>query len=245
MIKIGTSNVPPNVLPAHIVIEDLDVRSAHASYSFTDDQGATRTYASNAAAIYVERAQHLVIRDCVLSDSGNGLFIGAFDGDTQDVLIEGNWIRGNGNVGSAFEHNTYTAAIGIVYQAQSLRAAARGRGRQQPEGPLGGPRRPLQLDRGRQPPARPGRRRGQRRAREPPELRRDLRLRQRADRAGRRRQQPDRPLRRRQRRHGDLPQGHAPLLPQHGRVDCAAATRRCCGSRPTTRAPTCATTCST
>ena len=72
---------------------------------------------SNAAAIYVERGQHLLIRDCVLSDSGNGLFIGAFDGDTQDVRIEGNWIHGNGNVGSGFEHNTYTAAIGIVYAA--------------------------------------------------------------------------------------------------------------------------------
>jgi hypothetical protein len=129
LIKIGTSNVPPNVLPAYITIEGLDVRSAHASYSFTDDHGATQTYANNAAAIYVERAQHLVIRDCVLSDSGNGLFIGAFDGDTQDVWIEGNGIRGNGNVGSGFEHNAYTAAIGIVYQANRfgpLRAGAGG-----------------------------------------------------------------------------------------------------------------------
>ena len=129
LIKIGTSNVPPNVLPAYITVEGLDLRSAHASYSFTDDQGATRTYANNAAAIYVERAQHLVIRDCVLSDSGNGLFIGAFDGDTRDVWIEGNWIHGNGNVGSGFEHNAYTAAISIVYQANRfgpLRAGAGG-----------------------------------------------------------------------------------------------------------------------
>ena len=129
LIKIGTSNVPANVLPAYITLEGLDLRSAHASYSFSDDQGATRTYANNAAAIYVERAQHLVIRDCVLSDSGNGLFIGAFDGDTRDVRIEGNWIHGNGNVGSGFEHNAYTAAIGIVYQANRfgpLRAGAGG-----------------------------------------------------------------------------------------------------------------------
>ena len=129
VIKVGTSNLPPNTLPSHLVIEGLDVRSAHASYTFTDDHGTTQTYANNAAAIYVERAQHLVIRDCVLSDSGNGLFIGAFDGDTQDILIEGNWIQGNGNVGSGFEHNAYTAAIGIVYQANRfgpLRAGAGG-----------------------------------------------------------------------------------------------------------------------
>jgi len=129
VIKIGTSNVPPNTLPAYIEIAGLDVRSAHPSYSFTDDQGVVRTYTNNAAAIYVERAQHLVIRDCVLSDSGNGLFIGAFDGDTRDIEVEGNRIFGNGNVGSAFEHNTYTAAIGIVYEANRfgpLRAGAGG-----------------------------------------------------------------------------------------------------------------------
>jgi hypothetical protein len=117
VLKIGTSNVPADTLPEYLVIEGLELRSAHPAYSFSDDHGVTFSYLENAAALYVERARHLVIRDCVLSDSGNGLFVGAFDGDTQDVLVEGNWIHGNGNVGSAFEHNAYTAAIGIVYQA--------------------------------------------------------------------------------------------------------------------------------
>ena len=40
VIKIGTSNVPPDTLPAHIVIENLDVRCAHPAYTFTDDRGA-------------------------------------------------------------------------------------------------------------------------------------------------------------------------------------------------------------
>jgi hypothetical protein len=129
VLKIGTSNVPPDTLPAYLVIESLDVRSAHPAYSFTDDHNVAQTYANNAAAIYVECAQHLVTRNCILSDSGNGLFIGAYDGDTQDLLIEGNWIHGNGNAGSLFEHNAYTAAIDIVYQANHfgpLRAGANG-----------------------------------------------------------------------------------------------------------------------
>ena len=116
VLKIGTSNVPSETLPEHIVVENLEIRSAHASYTFRDDHGALQSYALNAAALYVERAAHLVIRNCVLHDSGNGLFIGAFDGDTRDIRIEGNYIFGNGNVGRAYEHNTYTAAIGIVYQ---------------------------------------------------------------------------------------------------------------------------------
>jgi len=129
LLKIGTSNVPAETLPEHIVVEGIEFRSAHPAYQFTNDSGGTQGYAANAAAIYVERGAHLVIRDCVLAGSGNGLFVGAYDGDTRDVLIQGNSIAGNGNVGSIYEHNTYTAAIGIVYEYNRfgpLRAGAGG-----------------------------------------------------------------------------------------------------------------------
>jgi len=129
VIKIGGSNVPANTLPAHLVIENLEIRSGRPPFTFTDTDGALQTYSDNAAAIYVEKAQHLTIRGCVLHDSGNGLFIGAFDGDTQDVLLESNHFHGNGIVGSAFQHNTYTAAIDITYRDNrfsSLRSGANG-----------------------------------------------------------------------------------------------------------------------
>ncbi len=129
LIKIGGSNVPADGLPGYLVISGLDLRSARPPFTFTDDGAQSRTYAANAAAIYVEKAEHLTVRGCILSDSGNGLFVGAFDGATQDIRIEGNWIYGNGNVGSAFEHNTYTAAIGILYRGNRfgpLRAGANG-----------------------------------------------------------------------------------------------------------------------
>ncbi|MCC6849267.1 MAG: right-handed parallel beta-helix repeat-containing protein [Deltaproteobacteria bacterium] len=115
LVKIGTAS--PNVLPQYIVVENLELRSAKPGYTFTDDAGnAGVAYAANAAAIYVERGQHLVIRGCKLHDAGNGLFIGIYGGDTQDVLVEGNHLWDNGNAGSAFEHNNYTAAVGIVFQ---------------------------------------------------------------------------------------------------------------------------------
>ena len=115
IIKIGTAS--PNVLPQHIVIENLDVRSAKPGYTFTDDAGnAGIAYVANAAAIYVERGRNLTIRGCVLHDAGNGLFIGIYDGDTRDILVEKNYLHDNGNVGSAFEHNNYTAAVGITFQ---------------------------------------------------------------------------------------------------------------------------------
>jgi hypothetical protein len=115
LLKIGTAS--PNVLPQYIVVENLELRSAKPGYTFTDDGGnAGVPYAANAAAIYVERGRHITIRGCTLHDAGNGLFIGIYDGDTQDVLVEKNYLYDNGNAGSAFEHNNYTAAVGIVFQ---------------------------------------------------------------------------------------------------------------------------------
>lgn len=116
VIKIGGSSVPSDGLPSYIVIENLEIRSARPAYQFTNDQGQTENYANNAASIYVEKAAHLTIRNCKLHDSGNGLFIGAFNGQTEDILIEKNYFFDNGIVGSFYEHNTYTAAIDITYQ---------------------------------------------------------------------------------------------------------------------------------
>ena len=63
--------------------------------------------------MFIEKGAHIVVRNCILDDNGNGLFIA---NGTSDVLVEGNSIYGNGNSGSIYEHNTYTEALGIVYQ---------------------------------------------------------------------------------------------------------------------------------
>ncbi|MEM9554076.1 MAG: polysaccharide-degrading enzyme [Acidobacteriota bacterium] len=129
VIKIGGSNTPPDDLPAHLLVEGLEIRSGRPPFTFTDDGGSTQTYSTNAASIYVEKAEFLTIRDCALHDSGNGLFVGAFNGATQDLLIEGSELFDNGIVGSIFEHNSYTEAVGITYQwnrFSALRAGAGG-----------------------------------------------------------------------------------------------------------------------
>ncbi|HSE39948.1 MAG TPA: right-handed parallel beta-helix repeat-containing protein, partial [Acidobacteriota bacterium] len=99
VIKIGGANTPPDTTPQYIVIENLDIRSGRPPFTFTGDNGTTVGYINNAASIYVEKAKHLTIRNCILHDSGNGLFIGAFDGLTENILVEGNHIYDNGNNG--------------------------------------------------------------------------------------------------------------------------------------------------
>lgn len=126
VIKIGGSSIPADGLPSYITIENLEVRSAHPSYQFTTDNGSVDTYVDNAASIYVEKCANLIIRNCTLHDSGNGLFIGAFNGQTENVLLEKNHIYGNGIVGSSFQHNSYTSALGIIYQYNRFGALRNG-----------------------------------------------------------------------------------------------------------------------
>lgn len=116
VIKIGGSNTPEDGLPTYITIENLEIKSGRPAYQFTNDNGQTETYASNAASIYIEKGANIIIRNCTLHDSGNGIFIGANAGQSKNILIEKNYIYGNGIVGSYYEHNTYTAAINITYQ---------------------------------------------------------------------------------------------------------------------------------
>jgi hypothetical protein len=113
VIKIGGANVPPDTTPRYITIESLEIRSGRPPYSFTAANGISTAYPNNAASIYVEKGEHITIRNCVLRDCGNGLFVAAA---SRDVLVDGNHIYDNGNDGSIYEHNSYTAATGITFQ---------------------------------------------------------------------------------------------------------------------------------
>jgi len=116
VIKIGGANRPAVDIPTWIVVEHLDIRSGRTPYTFTGRNGLT-SYGSHAASIYVENGQNVTIRNCILHDSGNGLFVSHA---SRNVLVEGCWIYDNGVEGSIYEHNTYTAAIGMVYQFNYL-----------------------------------------------------------------------------------------------------------------------------
>jgi hypothetical protein len=121
IIKIGGSTVPfadgTTVMPQWLVIENLEIRNARPPYSFTGPTGATESYPNNASSIYLEFGRNITVRNCDLHDNGNGFF--AFSTDTiltEDLLVEGNYIHDNGNVGSNFEHNTYVEARRVTYQ---------------------------------------------------------------------------------------------------------------------------------
>ncbi|MCP4805976.1 MAG: polysaccharide-degrading enzyme [Proteobacteria bacterium] len=112
VVKVGGSSVPGEGA-AWVWIQGLDIRSGHDAYGFTDDRGEAQVYDDNAAAVFVESGERIHVVDCVLSDSGNGLFVAS---GASDVLVQANTIQGNGNVGSAYEHNSYTEAERITFE---------------------------------------------------------------------------------------------------------------------------------
>lgn len=121
VIKIGGASKPADTMPKHIVVENLDVRSARPPYSFTGPSGATQNFVNNAAPIWIEKGENITIRNCTLSDGGNGFFVSSSDTSiSKNILVERCYIYGNGNTNSIYEHNVYTAAAGITFQFNRL-----------------------------------------------------------------------------------------------------------------------------
>lgn len=116
-IKIGGANVPQDTMPKYIVIENLEIRGAHPNYQFTGRNGTLQTYSSAASPIFVEKGENITIRNNIITDGGNGFFVASSDDAvSRNILVEGNYIYGNGVSGSILQHNNYTAAIGITFQ---------------------------------------------------------------------------------------------------------------------------------
>ena len=112
VIKIGGANSPPDTMPAHIRIENLEICGGRPPHTFTGRYGLT-AYRENCAAVYMEKGQHITIRNCILRDCGNGIFGGS---GVKDLLVESCYIYDNGIEGSIYHHNNYTECDGIVFQ---------------------------------------------------------------------------------------------------------------------------------
>ena len=125
IVKIGGANVPTDVMPAYITIENLHIRSGRPPFAYSGREGE-KGYANNAAAIFIEKGEHITVRNCILSDCGNGLFCAS---QSSDVVVEYNEIRDNGIENRIYEHNSYTEAAGITFQYNHygpLREGAKG-----------------------------------------------------------------------------------------------------------------------
>jgi len=113
IIKIGGANNPPDTMPAYITIENLDIQSGRPAYNFTDRNSQSKNYSGNCAAVYIEKGEHIIIRNCNIHDCGNGIFAGH---ETLNLLVESCYIYNNGISNSIYMHNNYTETKSIVFQ---------------------------------------------------------------------------------------------------------------------------------
>jgi len=117
LIKLGGSSVPNGASVSYVIVDGFEVRNAYPGNQFRNKSGTMSVYASNAAGIYIERGDHLTIRNCLIQGNANGIFISSGSNYvTSDIMIERNVVRNNGTPGSSFHHNAYTEAAGITYQ---------------------------------------------------------------------------------------------------------------------------------
>ncbi len=119
LVTIGHKNGdPPEIAPKHIVVEGLDIRNGTPPFTFTDRSGNVKAYSANASGIFVQRAQHVTIRGCTVTNNNNGIYVGTTGGAelTQDVLIEKNHVYGNGSTTTYYMHNVYNEASNVTYQ---------------------------------------------------------------------------------------------------------------------------------
>ncbi|AMV19001.1 right-handed parallel beta-helix repeat-containing protein [Planctomyces sp. SH-PL14] len=124
VIKIGGANHPDDTMPAWITIENLEITNARHDVFFLGRDGLTE-YAGNASAIYVEKGENLVFRNCRFHHCGNG-FLSSHD--TKSILVEGCHIHDNGVAGSILEHNSYTETEGITFQTCRFGPLVKGAG---------------------------------------------------------------------------------------------------------------------
>lgn len=117
VVKIGGATVPNGLGSKWIVIENLDIANGRPPMGYTSCKGEAKKYVRNAAAIWVEHAEHLVVRNCNLHGCGNGFVVSSNDKlAAEDVLVENCHIYENGNVNSGYEHNIYSECKGITFQ---------------------------------------------------------------------------------------------------------------------------------
>jgi len=109
--------------PGHITIENLKITGGADRYSYTNSNGNVIQYARSAAAVWAVLVENLTVRNCEITDNGNGLFV-LSKGDasttgelvSSNILIEHNRIYYNGAIGSDRQHGVYTQAAGMIYQ---------------------------------------------------------------------------------------------------------------------------------
>ncbi len=119
-IAAGAGDHAP--LPAYIEIAQLRIQDGFKTNQFTAENGTRANFDGFAACIYARSVQHLIVRDNILTDCGQGFYnwtgsgVDWWDGLQMDTVVRGNYFYNNGNPQSYTEHQSYTESDGVIYE---------------------------------------------------------------------------------------------------------------------------------
>jgi hypothetical protein len=111
-------------IPGYIEVANLQVQDGFSTYQFTTENGIQTTFNGFAACIYARSPQHLLVRNNVLTNCGQGFYNWTGDGSADkwwaalatDVVVRENTFFNNGNPKSWTEHQSYTEADGVIIE---------------------------------------------------------------------------------------------------------------------------------
>jgi hypothetical protein len=119
VIRVGDTDYPAgNNIPNYVRLENLEVANGHSDHTFTDDMGSVTNYRNDAAAVIVRAGTGVIIRNCIMRDSCNGLTTIALQPTVTNLLLEGCYFLNNGKVGFTGPHSVYIqgGVVGMTVQ---------------------------------------------------------------------------------------------------------------------------------
>ncbi len=128
------ADAPGGLTPAYVEIASLQVQDGFKTFRFTAENGTVASYDGFAACIYSRSVRHLVVRDTVLSNCGQGFYNWTGSGASDqfwealqvDTVLRNNQFVGNGNPGSYTEHQIYTESDGVIIEGNRFGAQRAG-----------------------------------------------------------------------------------------------------------------------
>jgi hypothetical protein len=108
--------------PGYLIVENLEVRNAYGKYpgaagpvyTCTDLGGKAKPWGNFTAGLYVNPAEHLLVKNMYFHNNGLGAFANSLfaqAGQSRDFYVTGNVFSDNGNTSPSL-HNYYAEVIG-------------------------------------------------------------------------------------------------------------------------------------
>lgn len=112
-------------IPGYIEIAGIQFQDVYPGMGFTAENGASSDYITFSSCLYMRAPHHVLVRDNVFTNCGQGVYNWAGDGSDLNayygaiptgIVIRGNHFYGNGGASAGTEHQVYTESDGVIIE---------------------------------------------------------------------------------------------------------------------------------